>query len=87
MNKRIRTLAKKKVSAFLLGEEGQVGRRGAFTVAALVSASALAGTLISAPTASAAGYCGGVWCNLAYCCPPPGAPVCTDAWAPGCVNL
>ena len=77
MNKRIRTLAKKKVSAFLLGEEGQVGRRGAFTAAALVTASALAAVLVATPPA-AAGTCGGYVCCGAnvYCCNLGGQPTC-----------
>ena len=68
MNKRIRTLAKKKVSAFLLGEEGQVGRRGAFTAAALVTASALAAVLVATPPAAAAN-CPNCCGPAAYCCP------------------
>ena len=67
---KIRSIAKKKVSDFLLGEAGQVGRRGTFTVAALASASGLAAFLVDTPTASAV-VCGNEpdCCGAnAYCC-------------------
>ncbi len=60
---KIRSIAKKKVSDFLLGEAGQVARRSTFTVAALASASGLAAFLVATPPASA-----GMMCNDAWCC-------------------
>jgi hypothetical protein len=69
---KIRSIAKKKVSDFLLGEAGQVGRRGTFTVAALASASGLAAFLVATPPAEAGGIpCGDDgWCCGwdKYCC-------------------
>ena len=68
---RIQSIAKKKVSDFLLGEAGQVGRRGTFTVAALASASGLAAFLVATPPAQAGGIqCGDEWCCGwdKYCC-------------------
>ncbi len=68
---KIRSIAKQKVSDFLLGEAGQVARRGTFTVAALASASGLAAFLVATPPAAAGDFCiGGGWCCGwdAYCC-------------------
>ena len=70
---KIRSIAKKKVSDFLLGEAGQVARRSTFTVAALASASGLAAFLVATPPAEAGGIpCGddGEWCCGwdKYCC-------------------
>ena len=68
---KIRSIAKKKVSDFLLGEAGQVGRRGTFTVAALASASGLAAFLVATPPAAAGDFCVDEgWCCGwdAYCC-------------------
>ena len=67
---KIQSIAKKKVSDFLLGEAGQVGRRGTFTVAALASASGLAAFLVATPPASAGMMCGDEWCCGwdRYCC-------------------
>lgn len=48
-------MAKRKVSDFLLREEGMVGNRSAFATAALVSTTALAMTLLVAPDAEADG--------------------------------
>ena len=78
---KIRSIAKKKVSDFLLGEAGQVGRRGTFTVAALASASGLATFLVATPPAAA-----GIWCEDdgwccgwdRYCCGPVGDRECVD---------
>ena len=59
-------MAKRKVSDFLLREEGMVGNRSAFATAALVSTTALAMTLLVAPAAPAAwcpaGSNQGIWC-------------------------
>ncbi len=68
---RIQSIAKKKVSDFLLGESGQVGRRSTFTVAALASASGLAAFLVATPPAEAGDFCmDGGWCCGwdEYCC-------------------
>ena len=56
MKSHLRSVAKRKVSDFLLREEGMVGNRSAFAAAALVSISALAMTLLVAPDAKA-GWC------------------------------
>lgn len=65
----VRDITKRKISDFIRLEHGKVGNRSMFTAAALVSASSLAAMLLAAvPEAGAAGYCGGNWCNLAYCC-------------------
>ena len=57
MRSHLKSIAKRKVSDFLLREEGMVGNRSAFATAALVSTTALAMTLLFAPDASA-GNCG-----------------------------
>ena len=67
MGSHLRSMAKRKVSDFLLREEGIVGNRSAFATAALVSTTALAMTLLVAPDAKAA------WCpagcqNPLWCC-------------------
>ena len=53
MRSHLRSMAKRKVSDFLLREEGMVGNRSAFATAALVSTTALAMTLFVAPSADA----------------------------------
>ena len=53
MRSHLRSVAKRKVSDFLLREEGMVGNRSAFATAALVSTTALAMTLLAAPDADA----------------------------------
>ena len=59
MRSHLRSVAKRKVSDFLLREEGMVGNRSAFATAALVSTTALAATLLVAPDAQAHGkHCG-----------------------------
>ena len=68
MRSHLRSMAKRKVSDFLLREEGTVGNRSAFATAALVSTTALAATLLVAPSAEAAGCkpaCNPDW---ARCC-------------------
>ena len=62
MRSHLRSMAKRKVSDFLLREEGMVGNRSAFATAALVSTTALAMTLLVAPDAEA-GNCGPLHCN------------------------
>ena len=63
MRSHLRTMAKRKVSDFLLREEGMVGNRTAFSAAALVSTTALAATLLVAPDAQAHGkHCDGQQC-------------------------
>ena len=57
MRSHLRSVAKRRVSDFLLREEGMVGNRSAFATAALVSTTALAMTLLVAPDAEA-GKCG-----------------------------
>ena len=54
MRSHFRSMAKRKVSDYLLREEGMVGNRSAFATAALVSTTALAMTLLVAPSAAAA---------------------------------
>ena len=59
MRSHLRSVAKRKVSDFLLREEGMVGNRSAFATAALVSTTALAMSLLVAPDAEAHGrHCG-----------------------------
>ena len=53
MRSHLRTMAKRKVSDFLLREEGMVGNRSAFATAALVSTTALAATLLVTADAEA----------------------------------
>ena len=53
MRSHLRRMAKRKVSDFLLREEGMVGNRSAFATAAFVSAASLAMTLLVAPDAEA----------------------------------
>ena len=44
-----------KVSRFIVGEEGKVGSQSAFTAAAFIGATSLAGMLLGSPNASANG--------------------------------
>ena len=60
----------RKVSRFILGEEGKVGSQSAFTAAAFIGATSLAGVLLGAPDASAEGN---GWCGIncdddKWCC-------------------
>ena len=59
-----------KVSRFIMGEEGKVGSQSAFTAAAFIGATSLAGVLLGAPNASAEGNCGGeAQCDVGdWCC-------------------
>ena len=59
-----------KVSRFILGEEGKVGSRSAFTAAAFIGATSLAGILLGAPDAEA-NNCGPATClkdDAEWCC-------------------
>ena len=49
----------RKVSHFIMGEEGKVGSRSAFTAAAFIGATSLAGMLLSVSNADVEGNCGG----------------------------
>ena len=86
MRSHLRSVAKRKVSDFLLREEGMVGNRSAFATAALVSTTALAATLIVAPDAGAHGvHCpdGANHCPLGYrCC----AKYAGGRWLFACVD-
>ena len=73
MRSHLRSMAKRKVSDFLLREEGMVGNRTAFSAAALVSTTALAMTLVVVPDADA-GWCGPKWCEYTCCYEPNPAP-------------
>ena len=55
MRSHLKSMAKRKVSDFLLREEGMVGNRSAFATAALVSTTALAATLLVAADTEAHG--------------------------------
>ena len=66
MRSHLRSVAKRKVSDFLLREEGMVGNRSAFATAALVSTATLAMTLLLTPSAEAAGC--GPCPHWARCC-------------------
>ena len=74
MRSHLRSMAKRKVSDFLLREEGMVGNRSAFATAAFVSTTALAATLLVAPDAEAHNnlpHCPvqGGHCNVGqFCC-------------------
>ena len=67
MKTHLRSMAKRKVSDFLLREEGMVGNRSAFATAALVSTTALAMTLLVAPDAKA-GWCPAGCNEDTFCC-------------------
>ena len=71
MRSHLRSMAKRKVSDFLLREEGMVGNRSAFATAALVSTTALAMTLLVTPDAFADCPDGAPCPNGVnrYCCP------------------
>ena len=62
MKTHLRSMAKRKVSDFLLREEGMVGNRSAFATAALVSTASLATTLLVVPDAEAC-PCGDIECE------------------------
>ena len=85
MRSHLRSMAKRKVSDFLLREEGMVGNRSAFATAALVSTTALAMTLLAAPDAGAHGvHCGPLHCGLGErCC----ATWAAGGWYFNCVPI
>ena len=60
----------RKVSHFIVGEEGKVGSQSAFIAAAFIGATSLAGMLLSSPNAAAANCGGGANCNgdWRWCC-------------------
>jgi len=70
MQKHLRDQVHRKVSHFILGEEGKVGCRSAFSAAAFIGATSLAGVLLSAPDAAAGNCGGGANCNgnWSWCC-------------------
>ena len=69
MRSHLHTQVNRKVSHFIVGEEGKVGSRSAFTAAAFIGATSLAGILLSAPNASADWQCGDFFCDDAdKCC-------------------
>ena len=53
MQSHLHTQVNRKVSRFILGEEGKVGSQSAFTAAAFIGATSLAGMFLSAPNATA----------------------------------
>ena len=59
MRSHLHTQVNRKVSHFIVGEEGKVGSRSAFTAAAFVGATSLAGILLNTPNADADWLCGG----------------------------
>ena len=73
MRSHLRSVTKRKVSDFLLREEGMVGNRSAFATAALVSTTALAMALLATPDAVAEKACRGAnhgnYCwDFEFCC-------------------
>ena len=69
MRSHLSSMAKRKVSDFLLREEGMVGNRSAFATAALVSSTALAAALVVTPSAEANNNCGALNCDrFQDCC-------------------
>ena len=80
MRSHLTSMAKRKVSDFLLREEGMVGNRSAFATAALVSTTALAMSLLVAPDGEAHHGCKkwncGPEARCLYC--PPGEGCCWD---------
>lgn len=68
MRGHLRSMAKRKVSDFLLREEGMMGNRSAFAAAAFVGTTSLAMTFLFSSSASAA-PCPGVNCPQGnWCC-------------------
>ncbi|RKU05814.1 hypothetical protein C6503_26585 [Candidatus Poribacteria bacterium] len=72
MQTHLHTQVNRKVSRFIMGEEGKVGSQSAFTAAAFIGATSLAGMLLSAPDAAADNNCGDQGANCTYddpwCC-------------------
>ncbi len=61
MRSHLHTQVNRKVSRFIMGEEGKVGSQSAFTAAAFIGATSLAGVFLGAPNASAEGN---GWCGI-----------------------
>ena len=82
MRSHLHTQVNRKVSHFIMGEEGKVGSQSAFTAAAFIGATSLAGVFLSAPNASADGngWCGIPCGDNMWCCG------CWDGDAGGCVE-
>ena len=74
MRSHLQTQVNRKVSHFILGEEGKVGSQSAFAAAAFIGATSLAGMLLGAPNADADGNCG----NVTQC--GGGDPWCCGCW-------
>ena len=53
MRSHLHTQVNRKVSHFIVGEEGKVGSRSAFTAAAFIRATSFAGILLGSPNANA----------------------------------
>ena len=69
MRNHLHAQVNRKVSHFIMGEEGKVGSQSAFTAAAFIGATSLAGTLLSTPNASAAWQCSDFFCgDTDQCC-------------------
>ncbi len=80
MRSHLHTQVNRKVSRFIMGEEGKVGSQSAFTAAAFIGATSLAGVFLSAPNASADDAWCGIPCDQEWCCG------CWDAALGGCVQ-
>ena len=84
MRSHLRSMAKRKVSDFLLREEGMVGNRSAFATAALVSTTALAMALLVAPDAASHHLCDrwncGPEARCLYCTPGEGCCNIGNRW-------
>ena len=88
MEERFRRTAGRKVSHFIIGEEGRVGSKSAFAAAAVVSVASLTTMLLGIQKAHAED---GEWCPdpfpplfgdycTQYCC----ANGCSGTWVVGC---
>ena len=63
MRSHLHTQVNRKVSHFILGEEGKVGSQSAFAAATFVGATSLAGVFLSTPNADAAWWCSNFQCD------------------------
>ena len=61
MRSHLHARVNRKVSHFIMGEEGKVGNRSAFTAAVFIGTTSLAGVFLGAPNASAEGN---GWCGI-----------------------
>ena len=82
MRSHLHTQVNRKVSRFILGEEGKVGSQSAFTAAAFIGATSLAGVFLGAPAEAehGNGWCGVPCGNMMWCCH------CFDGELGGCVE-